>query len=713
MGRHEDPGREPTLDRQPVLPARSLAAAPSGSRLPDGTGRGWVASSSGSAAGILIRVEQHPLGPRVYVLGQRVHEVALGIAVIVLLGLGLALDLFHRTGTVAVVGGVGVWLVAKDWRDLFPSWRNTQTHRRFGFHLPHEARLRVRLNLPTVAATATLAVAAVNAASALTPNVAWRGHALLKIEPIAALPIFHAVALPASVGLALTAIYLRRRRRRAVLLAIGLLLVLGVADELKGLDFEEAALSAGLAAALWYGRSAFGVGHERLRLRAALFPLAAVGTTMAVAGAISVWLAGGTDPSVHIAFREAGALLAWRAGPVRLDDPAAPFVVQSLFACALVVASWAVFRPRRLSGLTGLAERRRARELVRMHGSDTLAAFKLRNDLEYLFAPDGRAFVGYRVEHGVLLVAGDPVGPDDAIPAVIDATRAFADANGLRLGGVGASAQLARRWRHVGLRSLYIGDEAIVDTRAFSLDGRPIRKVRQSVTRVVGAGFSASVEAVSQLDPATLEQLEAVSRQWRDGEPERGFAMSIDGLGDGPASDGLVVVARDGAGRVRGWIHFLPTYGRPAMSLALMRRDRGTPNGLMEFLVARSIELLRERGVDEISLNFAAFARPLRGPRGPRDRIACGLLGLASRWFQIESLYRFNAKFFPRWEPRYLLYGGSAALPAIGLAALVVEGQLPRSLTALLRAGAAARWTRPQVHSGSSSIPTASAIRLM
>ncbi len=687
MGQYEDSEREPTLDRQPVLPARSHAAAPSGSRLPDGTGRGWVASKSGSAAGVLIRVEQHPLGPRVYVFGQRVHEVALGIAVLMLLGLGIALGLFHRPVTVAVVGGIGLWLVAKDWRDLVPRWRNSQTHRRFGFHLPHDARLRVRLDLPTVAATATLAVAAVNAASALTPNVGWRGHALLKIEPVAALPIFHVLALPASIGLALTAIHLHRRRRRALLIAIGLLLALGVADELKGLDFEEAAMSAGLAAALWYGRSAFGVGHERFSLRTALFPLAAVGTTMAVAGAISVWLAGRTDPSVHIALREAGALLAWRTGPVQLDDPAAPFIVQSLFVGALVVASWALFRPRRLIGLTGLAERRRACELVRLHGRDTLAAFKLRNDLEYLFCPDGRAFVGYRVEHGVLLVAGDPVGPDDAIPAVIAATRAFADTHGLRLGAVGASAPLARRWRAAGLRSLYIGDEAIVDTRAFSLDGRPIRKVRQSVTRVVGAGFSTSVEEVSRLGQATLQELEAVSAQWRDGEPERGFAMSIDGLSDGPARDGLVVVARDDAGRARGWIHFLPTYGRPAMSLALMRRDRDTPNGLMEFLVVRSIELLRERGVEEISLNFAAFARPLRSPRGFLDRIACGLLGLAGRWFQIESLYRFNAKFFPRWEPRYLLYSGSAALPAIGLAALVVEGQLPRSLTALLRAG--------------------------
>ena len=182
-----------------------------------------------------------------------------------------------------------------------------------------------------------------------------------------------------------------------------------------------------------------------------------------------------------------------------------------------------------------------------------------------------------------------------------------------------------------------------------------------------------------------LAELDDVSTRWRAGEPERGFAMSIDRLGEG-----VVVVGRDSGGAAKGWIHFLPAYGRPAMSLALMRRDPDTPNGLMEFLVVRSIELLRDRGVEEISLNFAAFARSLRSPGGLPDRCFGRLLGVASRWFQIESLYRFNAKFFPRWEPRYLVYAGSAALPAIGLATLVAEGQLPRSLARLLGGAAPA-----------------------
>ena len=112
------------------------------------------------------------------------------------------------------------------------------------------------------------------------------------------------------------------------------------------------------------------------------------------------------------------------------------------------------------------------------------------------------------------------------------------------------------------------------------------------------------------------------------------------------------------------------------MSLSYMRRDRGTPNGLTEFLVCRALELLGERGVDELSLNFAAFGRLVARPRNRVERVAGRAIRLANPFFQIESLYRFNAKFFPRWEPRYLVYDGAFGLPRAGIAALWAEGQL-------------------------------------
>jgi lysyl-tRNA synthetase class 2 len=328
--------------------------------------------------------------------------------------------------------------------------------------------------------------------------------------------------------------------------------------------------------------------------------------------------------------------------------------------------------------LPGVELRRAARELVRRHGDDTLAYFKLRRDQHYLFSPDRRAFLGYRVEAGVLLVSGDPVGPGRAIPSLLRELSLFAETRGLRIAALGAGESMRPLWEQLGLRSMYLGDEAVVETGSFSLEGRPIRKVRQSVTRLDKQGYTAELCQLGELCDAELGELEAVSRSWRRGQSERGFAMSLDELRREDHADSLLVLGRDADGHIRGFLHFAPSYGRAAVSLSLMRRRRDTPNGLMEFLLARGLELLRDRGVEEASLNFAAFARFVHAPRGRLERVVGRVLLVADAFFQIERLHRFNTKFFPRWEPRYLMYEHVLALPRVGLAALWVEGQLPK-----------------------------------
>jgi lysyl-tRNA synthetase class 2 len=269
--------------------------------------------------------------------------------------------------------------------------------------------------------------------------------------------------------------------------------------------------------------------------------------------------------------------------------------------------------------------------------------------------------VGYRVANDVLVIAGDPVGDAEALPDLIREICVFAESRGLRIAAVGASERLVDLYDLAGLNSLYIGDEAIVETRSFSLEGRAVRKIRQSVARLRRVGYTAELREFEHLDDATLTELERVSASWLDGAPERGFAMALDSL-RGAHEDSVVAVARDGDGAVRGFLHFVPTYGRPAMSLSFMRRDRDTPNGLTEFLVVTSIELLRERGIEEISLNFAAFSRFLERPRGRVERGLGRMITLGNPFFQIESIYHFNAKFTPRWEPRYLVYEGALGL---------------------------------------------------
>jgi len=623
-----------------------------------------------------VRLERHALGPRGYVFGVRVHEWHLGIAVLAA-GLVLAVRDAHD-GWIPLV--VGVWLIAKDWRDLFPSTRDTAAWR-LGIHRRvvtlREAR-RATWLAPALGSVAAI-TAVVNLVSVLLPDVAWRMRLLRHAEPMALVPAFHALALPLSFCLLVIAFYVLRRRRRAWQLAMAVLLGLGVVNLLKGLDVEEATLSFMLAAVLWWGRDSFHVRHEPLTLASAVWRVPALAAAGVAVAAAAVTVAAPPGVGVGSIARTTGDLLIWAPGDFRFGDDVRwiPAGVGIIGAVVLLAAAYILFRPLAAPrSLPGTEARRAAHRLVRAHGSDTLAYFKLRRDKHYLIASDESAFVAYRIENGVLLVSGDPVGPPGSLPGLVRQLCSFAEARGLRIGVLGASGDLLPIWQDAGLRHLYLGDEAIVSTASFSLEGRAIRKIRQSVARLEKAGYRCCAAPVAELDEATLDELDNVSARWLGANAERGFSMALDALRGDDVGETLVVAARDARGAVRGFIHFVPTYGRPAVSLSAMRRDRDTPNGLTEFLVVRSIELLRERGIDDVSLNFAAFARFLHSPGCRRERLLGRAIALANPYFQIESLYRFNAKFFPRWQPRYLLYEGAFGLPRAGLAAMRAEGQL-------------------------------------
>ncbi|MBV8217202.1 MAG: DUF2156 domain-containing protein [Solirubrobacterales bacterium] len=534
----------------------------------------------------------------------------------------------------------------------------------------------IKKRVPAFAAVAAAFVGLVNIASTLTPTIRWRGHLLLEFEPVEAIRLFHALALPAGAALLLVAPYLAKRRRRALQTAVALMITLGLFDLLKGLDFEESILTWGVAAVLILSRDAFTVRHDPNTLRSALWRvpvLAVIGLAVAM---VAVWT--GTHASFSTVTTETLDLLRYQPGPLHFHHHI-PIGVHALEVGTLLMIAYVIFRPLTVPRAPASpAARQVAADLVRAHGADTLAFFKLRGDGNYIFSEDGRAFVAYAIENGVLLLSGDPVGSPDALPGLLHQVREFADARGLKLGALGASERLCPLYEELGLHSIYLGDEAVVELDRFSLEGRPIRKVRQSVTRLSKAGYEAELHDLRALDQDTIERVEEVVELGRQGAPERGFSMAMDSLQGQHDHETLVVLARDETGAIRGVLHFVPCYGRAAVSLSFMRRDPDTPNGLTEFLVVRAIELLRERGIDELSLNFAAFAKWMHSPEKRLERVLGKLIALGNPFFQIESLYRFNAKFFPRWEPRFLVYEGTFGLPRAGIAAMWAEGQLPK-----------------------------------
>jgi lysyl-tRNA synthetase class 2 len=308
---------------------------------------------------------------------------------------------------------------------------------------------------------------------------------------------------------------------------------------------------------------------------------------------------------------------------------------------------------------------------VRSHGDDSLAFFSLRRDKNYFFSPTRESFLAYKVVAGVALVSGGPIGAPKEVGELLAEFRRVCHARGWRLALLGVHADLLPVTEALGLRAIKLGDEAVVRPTEFSLDGRSVRKVRQSVARLARAGYAVDVVAAGNVDADLRAELERVSDVWRGANAERGFSMAMDDPFGEPET--LFAIARCN-GRVGGFLHLVPSAN--GYSLSAMRRDPVTPNGLMEYLIVETLGWARRVGADELSLNFCVFADVLADPAGRVQCLARGVLRAGDRVFQLERLLRFSRKFSPEWRPRYVCVERITDIPLVAVAYLWVESLL-------------------------------------
>jgi len=479
---------------------------------------------------------------------------------------------------------------------------------------------------------------------------------------------------------------LRRRKRRAWQ-AVVVLLTFSVLIHVVHAPYMIPGVVAAimLAVLIFYRAEFYAVGDSRTRWRAASVFLGLLAADVAIgltymlmarglAGQYSLW-----QRTVHVTYGLVGV-----SGPVRfVPEGRSDFfniLISSLGVFTLVVTAYLFLRPAKRKSRLSYQDAADIRDLLARHGHrDSLGYFALRNDKSVIWSPTRKACVCYRVVSGVMLGSGDPIGDPEAWPGAIHSFLDEAAQHAWVPAVMGCSELGAEIWcREGGLTALELGDEAVVEVADFSLKGRQMRNVRQMAARVCRQGYEAQVRRLAEVPPEEVERLVRRADSWRGSPTERGFSMALGRVG-GPGDGECVIATATENGVLRGLLHFVP-WGSDGLSLDLMRRERTAQPGVNDFLIVETIKVAQELGIKRVSLNFAVFRSALaRGERigaGPVTRAWRGVLLFMSRWFQIESLYKFNAKFCPLWVPRFFVFPGTRDTPRVALAALEAEAFL-------------------------------------
>jgi lysyl-tRNA synthetase class 2 len=448
-----------------------------------------------------------------------------------------------------------------------------------------------------------------------------------------------------------------------------------------------------LIALLWHGRRGFPSRLSPGSIRRAVLVLAG-GLAISAATAVALTMAFGgrlhtVDRKIVWALRAAFGVEPGSADPGWQAQHGAHWVatlVGVLSSLSLLAATLVFLKSVSAASHLDAQDELDLRRMLLTDGErDSLGYFATRHDKAATFDGGRQAGVAYRVVMSVSLASGDPLGPRASWRPAIDAWLAQSQKYGWLPAALATSEEGAQAYVAAGLKAMPIGDEAIIDVATFTLDGATMQPVRRAVNRVQRAGYTITAARHSELTDSQLAEIAQRAEDWRGDATERGFSMALGRLGN--RSDGrcVAILAHDSSGALRGLLSFVP-WGTRGLSLDVMRRDRTSENGLMEAMVAATVEASDKLGIARISLNFAmfrgVFSAAQRVGAGPLVRVANRALVYASRFWQLESLYRSNARYLPRWEPRYLCYDSSLNLTRVAIAAGVAEGFLPTPFAA-------------------------------
>lgn len=530
---------------------------------------------------------------------------------------------------------------------------------------PIGAALRVLLleASPPVMGALTFAGGLVLLLSGAIPAVHGRMRELVSLLPLPFIDASHFAASLVGTALLLTAPALVDRLESGMR-ATRLLFMLGAAFSIaKGLDFEEAIVMLTLAGLLQLAAPAF------YRRTAGPFGAGNAGWLIAAAGAVALATATGFYAHRHLPYDN----LLWWEFALRGD---APRFLRASFAAGVLIAGVAasrlLHRPWRDLGITALPEGVFARATAGCPRSD--AALALTGDKRFLLHPAGDAFLMFRARGRTWVVMGDPVGPAERWTELCWELRRQSDACYARLCFYQISAAMLPLVIELGLKPIKYGEEAWIDTGAFTLTGPQMKTLRNGHARARREGLEMKVIPAAELGK-WLPRLARVSQGWLAGrrQAEKSFSLGRFTQSYVRHFDVAVVVRAAAPDQPLAFANLWRSGDGSELSVDLMRHDRQAPPGTMDFLLVELIALARAEGHARFNLGLAPLSGVQGGKLAPAwARLANLAFTLDTSAYGFSGLRRYKAKFAPRWQPRFIagpsgVAGMRALIDLIGL----------------------------------------------
>lgn len=547
-----------------------------------------------------------------------------------------------------------------------------------------QATVRRRLIHARLLATVTFGMGIYNVVSSVTPALMIRFARLSSVLPLSVENGSRLATAFAGFALIVLAGNLWRQKRVAWVITLITLVIASATHLLKGLDYEEAL--AGLALATWLAlaKDSFFAASDEPSFRHGVVALLQATVFTLAYGVIGFTLLRQRHhlppdvlQSLRLTIRTFTELTTTPFGVstrfARLFASSISVIGVGTFGYALLT----LLRPVLVFEPATRWERARAAAIAAQHGEHGLATINLLHDKSYFFSAGG-SFIGFVVYKGVALALGDPVGPAIDRRACIELFLAECRSNDWLPVFYQTLPDHLNDYESFGLRSIGVGEDAVINTQTFTLDGSAMKPLRAPVAKLERLGYQVSVLEPPHT-PWLMHQLRTVSDEWLQVMGSREKRFSLGWFTDSYVQSTPVVVLRDELGLVVAFASLVEVPNRSELTIDLMRRSNRTPSGGMDALFVHLIQWAREHGYQRVNLGLSPLANVGTSVDDPTiERALKFMYRHLNQFYNFQGVHAFKDKFRPDMEPRYLVTTNLS--------------QMVRIATALIRADTGDDW---------------------
>ena len=341
----------------------------------------------------------------------------------------------------------------------------------------------------------------------------------------------------------------------------------------------------------------------------------------------------------------------------------------------VVLLSW-----MRSSVIQNGSERQEADKLVE-YGGESMSFMTTWEGNSYWFSPSGHSGIAYRLLHGIALTTTGPFGDPDEYTDDLDEFTRFCNAHSWSPVFYSVHKPQRDLLAARGWSTLTVGTEMVVTPSLWQTKGKKWQDIRTAINKAKRDNITDVLTTFNDASWDVQSQIVDISEQWAELKALPEMKFTLGGLDELRDPRMAILYAADDQGKVLAVTSWMPTYRQGQVigwTLDFMRHRTDSPNGIMEFLIARMAERLRDQGTAEF---MSLSAAPLAGMDGGEDRTAFLqhalhlVADLMEPAYGFRSLFFFKKKFQPSEHPVYICYPDPAQLAQIGLA--VVQAYLP------------------------------------